>query len=318
MMDFVGGYSLAVLAICRMAGVPFVVRLRGDYWHEMREADELEPSIWKKIAVRRQLAFVRYVIRRADLVIPVSLFLKRRILEEINTCDPARILPAPAFVDLEHLASGESRMEARQRLQIPADALAVCTVTNFSYLAKARGLLDILAVLDPLMQEHPHLHWLIAGGGPFQSQLEQTLVAQARSRDRMHFLGYCSDIRGVYMASDVLIHFTSMDSFGSIVIEAQACERPVVVNGYGGIPEQVVNGETGYVVDPTESLVMQGLLERLLSDPEQRARMGRAGRQFVASRYGHRAVGKRFEQALRTLAGADSGPDRVTSSVPYE
>jgi glycosyltransferase involved in cell wall biosynthesis len=294
-----------------MLSIPFVVRLRGDYWHEMREAYDYGQSARERLAAHRQLWLVRLAVRHADLIIPVSLFLKERTLAEIGTLDPARIVPAPVYIDLERFSAIESKLESRQRLQLVEEMVAVCTVTNFAYRAKAQGLLDMLAVLDPLLKKNRGLHWLIAGGGPFQSWFSRTVLSQAQCADKIHFLGHCSDITAVYRASDLVLHFSSMDTFPNTVLEAQACERPVIVSSYGGMPEQIIAGETGYVVDPQETEAVQALVESLLNDSEHRSRMGRAGRQFVETHYSYAAVGEHFARALESLACSSDSKARA-------
>lgn len=298
MMDFIGGYSLAALAACRLTGVPFVVRLRGDAWHEMREALALTSSPVQRLFIYRQLLLTRFIIRCADLVIPVSDFLKRRILAEVRGLEPDRIIPVPVFLDLDYFLQELPRLEAREALGLSEDALVVCSVTNFSYRAKARGLYDVLLILDPFMQADGRICWLIAGDGPDQPMFERRVRAQAHAKERVRFLGRWADIRTIYYASDLFIHFSSMDAFPNVVLEAQACGLPVIVNNFGGMPEQVQNGETGYIVDLQEPQAIQCLVRNLLEDPAQRTRIGLAGRRWVQFNYNYRVIGQRFVQAL--------------------
>jgi glycosyltransferase involved in cell wall biosynthesis len=100
------------------------------------------------------------------------------------------------------------------------------------------------------------------------------------------------------------------EPFGLINLEAMACETPVVASAVGGIPEVVVHGETGYLVDPDLSpeppygprhpeQFAQDLataLNRLLADPDLRRRMGHQGRERVEQYYSWRAI------AQQTLA----------------
>ena len=303
MIDFIGGYSLAAMLVCWLTGVPFVIRLRGDIWHETREALHLARSFTRKIFHYRQLLLARFVVRHANLIIPTSIFLKERILAEVKVKDAAqeRVIPVSEFLELDYFRPERVKPGARQILGLPEDARVICTVTNFSYQAKARGLYVIVTVLNPLMQADGRIHWLIAGSGLFQAEFVRTVMAQAQSKDNILFLGHCSDIKSIYLASDLLIHFSFMDAFPAVVLEAQACGLPVIVNHFGGMPEQVRPGETGYIVNPTEPMAVQHLIRHLLDDPEQRTRMGLAGRQWVESKFNYQAVGERFEQALALI-----------------
>jgi len=90
-------------------------------------------------------------------------------------------------------------------------------------------------------------------------------------------------------------------------LEAMACETAVVASRVGGIPEIVVEGETGYLVDydaeHTESFTnaLAARVEELLSDPALANRMGKAGRQRVLRYFGWPAVAKRTVELYNSL-----------------
>jgi len=73
--------------------------------------------------------------------------------------------------------------------------------------------------------------------------------------------------------------------FGVAVIEASACELPVVVTNVGGLPEVTLDRQTGLIVPPRDPNALTSALEDLVKDPELRKRMGKAGRDFVRSKY---------------------------------
>ena len=80
--------------------------------------------------------------------------------------------------------------------------------------------------------------------------------------------------------------FPSMnESFGVSVIEASACEKPVIVSNVGGLPEVVENGVTGIVVPPANTLELSKAIEKLILDKTLRIKMGKAGRDRVETMY---------------------------------
>ncbi len=86
-----------------------------------------------------------------------------------------------------------------------------------------------------------------------------------------------------------------------------ACETPVVASKVGGIPEIVVEGETGYLVDfdPADldgyTSVLADRIEKLLKDPTLAASMGKAGRERVLQRFGWPAIASKTVQLYETL-----------------
>ena len=97
------------------------------------------------------------------------------------------------------------------------------------------------------------------------------------------------------------------EPFGLVILEAMACETPVVASRVGGIPEIVVEGETGYLVDldPADldgfTSGLAGRMETLLDDPTTAAKMGKAGRERVLKHFGWRAIASRTVQLYESL-----------------
>lgn len=84
---------------------------------------------------------------------------------------------------------------------------------------------------------------------------------------------------------DIYVALSRQESFGVAVVEASACGIPVVVSDVGGLPEVVVNGETGYVVPCENPEVAAEMLEKLVLNKNDREMMGLAGRTYVQEHY---------------------------------
>ena len=99
--------------------------------------------------------------------------------------------------------------------------------------------------------------------------------------DRVHFLGHRSDLPELLNELDVVVCASHVEPFGRSLIEAMACEKPVVATRVGGIPEIVDEGVTGFLVPPAAPNRLADAVAQLLNDPQLSARMGCAGRQRV-------------------------------------
>jgi glycosyltransferase involved in cell wall biosynthesis len=99
---------------------------------------------------------------------------------------------------------------------------------------------------------------------------------------------------------------TCQESFGVAAIEASACEVPVVATRLGGVPEAVVDGQTGILVPPFDAKSLAEACISLIRDPQRRKTLGKAGRQFVLERYQWKANAATMASVYaQVLAGQD-------------
>lgn len=151
-------------------------------------------------------------------------------------------------------------------------------------------------------------HLLLLGEGPHRASLERR-AADLGIADRVHFAGARphAELPGYYAIADVFaIPSTDHETFCISACEAMACERPAVGTTVGGIPEVIRDGETGYLVPPGDAGALRRAIERLLEDPQLRARMGQqAARRAAEFRAG--AVVPRIEQLYRRLLAGEAG-----------
>ncbi len=109
-----------------------------------------------------------------------------------------------------------------------------------------------------------------------------------------------------FQRSDVLIQKSIREGFGLVVSEGLWKERPVVAGNVGGIPLQLVQGETGYLVGTIEECAER--VEELLAEPALAARMGAAGREFVRERFLITRLLADYVKIFRLLSGIETPP----------
>lgn len=130
-------------------------------------------------------------------------------------------------------------------------------------------------------------HWLIGEDiheTGYRAELEQ-LRCELGLCEGVQFLGHRNDVAELLNELDVLVCASHVEPFGRCLIEAMACEKPVVATRVGGIPEVVNHGVTGFLVPPESPKELADALERLLNDTDLAVRMGKAGRQRVQQRF---------------------------------
>ena len=146
-------------------------------------------------------------------------------------------------------------------------------------------------------------------GAPFpgnESHLAelQRIAREARMEEDVIFTGELADPRGAYAAMNIFVLPSAQpEPFGGVVMEAMCLGLPVVATALGGSLEQVAEGETGYLVSPGDPQALAAKLQALLGNPELRERLGKAGRERIATRFCLREMTQRisaiYEACLR-------------------
>ncbi len=102
-------------------------------------------------------------------------------------------------------------------------------------------------------------------------------------REQVILAGHCADMPAALYLADIVVSATSSEpeAFGRTTVEAMAMGKPVIATAHGGSLETVVDGETGWLVRPSDSRAMARAIEEALNDPELRETFGRAGQERV-------------------------------------
>jgi glycosyltransferase involved in cell wall biosynthesis len=150
-------------------------------------------------------------------------------------------------------------------------------------------------------------------GATYHEAYGQHLHAIARDRN-VRFLGpvmgealrreYCQASALVLPSEETDLYgkrYPKSEILGLVLLEAMACETPVVCTRIGGMPELVVEGVTGRLVPPGDSRALGSAVESLLDDPATVRRLGQAGRAHVLEHFTWRSVARRCLAAYRTL-----------------
>jgi glycosyltransferase involved in cell wall biosynthesis len=145
------------------------------------------------------------------------------------------------------------------------------------YLIRAMGL---------VVDRHPQTRLLMAGSGELHSRLEE-LTGQLGLARNISFLGAIEHHRVPELLRNVDIFAmpSTREEFGVAAVEAQAMEIPVVATWIGGVPEVVLDGETGILVEPGDSEQLAQAILTLIENPALRRQMGKRGRRHVLANY---------------------------------
>jgi glycosyltransferase involved in cell wall biosynthesis len=220
---------------------------------------------------------VRLVNRPLSKVISVSEFGRRSFVDR-DLLPADRCVRIYNGVDLGRVVESRERGAAfRARFGIPARRAIVLQV---SWIIPEKGVADLLTAAQQVVTRNPDVHFVIAGEGPFRAEYTRRAV-QLGLGEHVTWTGLLEDpfAAGAYDAADVVCQVSRWEEvFGWVIAEAMAYRKPLVATRVGGIPELVVDGESGFLVDRGDSADVARRVLMLVEDPDRRMAMGNVGR----------------------------------------
>lgn len=166
-------------------------------------------------------------------------------------------------------------------LQIPNSGPIVGMV---AHLSPEKGHRVLLQAAARLQQRYPKASYVLVGDGPLKPELEKEARRMGVQRQIL-FTGFRSDSEALMKKFDVFCLPSLSEGLSSAILAAMASRLPVIATRVGGIPELVVDGETGFLAPPDDPAALGAALGRLLESSELRFRLGAAGRRRIEERF---------------------------------
>lgn len=281
----------------RRAGVPYLVAPRGMLVRELfRRRGRLRKRLWLRLVERRTLerAAGIHVTGEVEAAEAASFGLALPPLFEVpNGIDPGEL----ALPDGASLSAAVREALRRRPLLL-----------FLGRLSWKKGLDRLLAALPRI----PGAHLVVAGND--EEGLWPALARQASREEVAERTLYLGPVAGADKAAllrgaDVLVLPSSSENFGNVVLEAMAVGTPVVVTPEVGLARVVREVGAG-LVSQGEPGELASSLRRLLTDPEERRRMGERGLAAARERFDWEAIARRMEEVYRALLGT-AAPGRA-------
>jgi len=167
----------------------------------------------------------------------------------------------------------------------------------------------MIKAISSLVRKGRHVKFVIAGDGPERKKLEKLTDSLGLSNEvifagnlgRKNILNLFRSVDVVALPSTLISEDGHHESFGIVAMEAAACGKPVIVGSFGGQPETVIHGETGFVIDGDDVHAIEDALERLMEDKALGKKMGDAGRKQAVAEFSWERIAARAEKILKTI-----------------
>ncbi len=235
---------------------------------------------------------IKFSIEESDGVTAVSNFLKMRTIEEFEIKKDIRVIYN--FVDTSRCC--DKSHECAREKYAPRGEKILMHASNFRPVKRVSDVVRIFA----RVRERLPAKLLLVGEGPERLFVQQ-LVKELRLTPDVWFLGEQDYIEHVLSCADLLLLPTEQESFGLVALEAHSCGVPVVGSRTGGLPEVVVDGETGFLLPVGEVASMAEKAVQILTDPDLEARFRKAARERAVKCFDKKLILPQYESYYREV-----------------
>jgi glycosyltransferase involved in cell wall biosynthesis len=264
-----GPLGLAALAVARILKLPIVGTYHTalpQYTQYLTEDASVTEIMWK---------YVLWYYDQMELVYVPSKSTAAEL--EAKGISPQKIRVFPRGVDtvLFHPAKRNGCLDDRRHRPDPLRLLYVGRIS------KEKNLEILVDVFKSLAETDRRVALMVVGDGPYREEMQQAL----RSTPTV-FTGYLEGeaLASIYASCDLFLFPSTSDTFGNVVLEAQASGLPVIVSNCGGPRENMVPGQTGLVVAGNDKKSLLEGIRTLLSDPRRLKDMSEAARKYAEGR----------------------------------
>lgn len=204
-------------------------------------------------------------------------------------------------VDLT-LFNAQDRAAARIRLGLPSDRPVLLFAANKG---RANPFKDHDTIVNAVARlgDRRMILLMLGQAGPAQTHAGVTMIMAPPVTDPAVMADY-------YRSADIFLHAARADNFPCTILEALACGTPVVATDIGGVSEQIIDGQTGFLVPPQDPDAMANRIARLLDDPSLLQRLSPAAAYDAAQRFDLR------QQVLHYLTWYEQVHLHRTTDIP--
>lgn len=292
--DIVHSHAAKPGAIGRMAAramnVPVIVHTyHGHVFH----------SYFHPLKTKLFINIERKLGKKTDAIVAISQQQKNELAYDfkIAPADKFRVIPLGLDLDKFQINREEKRKIFRSSFGVNEEEI-VLTITGRLVPVK-NHVLFLEGIKHLLLNSGQKIRAFIVGDGETRPLLEEKArqlgIGYSTEKDAIHdqplvFTSWRSDIDHINAGSDIIVLTSFNEGTPVSLIEAQSAGKPVVSTKVGGIEDVVKENETGFLSDINDTVMFCNNLLRMTEDKELRSKFGKAGEQYVTTRFSYRRL----------------------------
>ena len=254
-------------------GKPVIVKvLRGGFLGDIYKVKNGAFSLF------RIWLFKKYI----DMVISISEEITQELLE--IGFPEAKIINIPNGVDTEKFSgiSGSEKKALASKLGLPEGKRVIYS----GRLVKEKNVASLIDIWSKVINEHRDAHLIILGEGPEKQYLENL------SGENIRFIGQVDNVHQYLKAGDLFILPSMTEGFSNSLLEAMACELPVIATRVGGAPEIINHMHNGILISPDSKQELLTAVLSFLEKPD--GNLGREARRTILAKYSLEEIARKI------------------------
>lgn len=229
--------------------------------------------------LKEEVNFYKSVLNNTDYIFAVSKFTKNVLIKQGIRKKIVVLYPVIPKI------KKQSRFVSRKKLSFKKEWLILLSVGR---LIKRKGQDKVIRAMPVLIKNYPSLKYVIVGSGSEKKSLvniarklnlsKQVIFAENTADDKLPSYYSASDI---FVLPCDFIKPNDVEGFGIVFLEANSYGLPTIGGNSGGVPEAIINGKTGFLVNPKSKTDLIEKISYLVEHPEVRRKMGALGKLYV-------------------------------------
>lgn len=245
------------------------------------------------------------IIDSADKIIATSYdYLKQSDIREQFEKDREKFIEIPLGVDIKRFYPQEKDVRLLEQYGLELNDKIILFVGALDRAHYFKGLEYLIKALKNPALDRKNYKLVIVGQGPLRSYYEE-IAKLERVKERIVIVNRVEDdqLPKFYNISDVCVlpSIDKTEAFGLVLLEAMACQKPVVATNLAGVRTLVENEVNGYLVEPKDVEDLAQKLNTILESKELTKKFGKNSREKVETKYGWKLIGKCLDELYQAL-----------------
>ena len=288
------GFHVELMRATRKTNARYVIYLRGDIWAELDlQVLQKRSQLLSNFGAQGLLSYTRTLLEdrsmgtqltRADLLLVICKWLQGRAYEELRDKIETRVLYQGVDPSMFYSDKG-----------IPLHHPNVGILQTHNIYPKAKALADFQNVIEKMQDVHFYIVEGTQSAEIGNAQYFGTVFNALHDLPNVHWvqpLDYPAGVRKFLSSCDVYALVSGLDCCPTTLLEASLVQTPILASKVGGIPELIVQGETGFCIDNTETNEWVEKIRLLQHDQALAKRLGAASRAYVSDKFNWQIIAR--------------------------